>query len=107
MTIEETVTTTTLLKLGEYYDTTGMTEDDLFTPLGDTVWQVSETLVMDRTEATPVKKLASVRVVNNLGIDNRGDAGSQHIWSYQVNYTGEVQEDPLLVDYQEIFNHSG
>ncbi|MCX5678588.1 MAG: hypothetical protein NTY76_05705 [Candidatus Omnitrophica bacterium] len=77
-----------------------ITKTNLFDNRGNAVKQTSETFVKD--PSTGILQLQKETTVENINIDNRGDAGLQHITIKQPDpaNAGEL----TIVTYQEITN---
>jgi len=82
---------------------------DIIDYRGYSVRQITDTKVVDRLITVPELKLANRRVIENLEIDNKGDAKIQKIWTYQTDESGgfivdSITGNKMTASFQVITN---
>ncbi|MCX5678587.1 MAG: hypothetical protein NTY76_05700 [Candidatus Omnitrophica bacterium] len=90
------------------HDITNLISEDLivttqFDSRGFAVKQENTTYLVTQDAFGPVEKLVTKRYIENLDIDDRGDAHSQHITVYQTDATG-LESSLEFLNYQELTN---
>ncbi|RKY42786.1 MAG: hypothetical protein DRP85_01895, partial [Candidatus Makaraimicrobium thalassicum] len=97
---------------GKIDRTVTVTAIEDFDSRGYATKQTSSVYVMDRSdEATPVERLTSERITENININNRGDAAEQRVTVYLTDDNGdfimdETTGERLVTTYQVFTNRN-